>query len=292
MSGKPDKWFAVSAAVPPEYVEAAEEAFNELDALGTEVDLLTKSDEAARTVTAYFSEPPDESSVLDAILTAASIRELPAPPGLIVRQNEVIQQDWLAEWKKYWRPVRIGRFVIAAPWHEVEDLDGEFVIRIEPNMAFGTGTHETTQLCLAAIDAHFRPGWSCLDVGTGTGILAMAAAMISDTGERIAGIDNDPDAVLIARDNAAMNGLGSRIELSTGTLEDILGIFDLISANLTADVILPILPKLIERADKLLVLSGILAEQREMIAAALPAGTSHSITEAGEWIAIIIKQSD
>lgn len=288
MSPKPDKWFAVSVTVAPEYTEAVESAFNDLDSLGSEIDLLSDRNSGVCTVTAYFSEEQDEAAVLNGIKEAARVYGLAADIDPGVRQTIVHDQDWLAEWKKYWKPVEIGRFVIAAPWHEVEDA-GRFVIRIEPNMAFGTGTHETTQLCLAAIDEHYRAGQSFLDVGTGTGILAIAAAMISDGSGRIAAVDTDAEAAAIARINAERNGAGERIEFSEGSLDAVEGTFDVVCANLTADVIIPLLPGLIDRAGSLLVLSGILAEQEEAVLAALPKGPETTVTRAGEWIAAAVR---
>src|SRR2546423_14292765 len=88
--------------------------------------------------------------------------------------REVEERDWLAEWKKGWRAVEVGRFVVAPPWSDVPDDEARIVIRVEPGMAFGTGTHETTRLCLAAIEKYFRGG-GFLDGGAGTGILALAA---------------------------------------------------------------------------------------------------------------------
>ena len=92
--------------------------------------------------------------------------------------REVADEDWLGEWKKSWQPVAVGeRFLIAPPWSVIDDARDRIVIRIEPGMAFGTGTHETTRLCLSAIEEYFA-GESFLDVGTGTGILAIAAAKL------------------------------------------------------------------------------------------------------------------
>src|SRR2546423_12368035 len=116
--------------------------------------------------------------------------------------REVEERDWRAEWKKGWRAVEVGRFVVAPPWSEVPDDEGRIVIRVEPGMAFGTGTHETTRLCLAAIEKYFRGG-SFLDVGTGTGILAIAAAKLF-TQARIEACANDGGAVAIARANHLM----------------------------------------------------------------------------------------
>ena len=157
--------------------------------------------------------------------------------------REVADRDWLEEWKKNWQPVQVGRFVIAPPWIEIGDAPGRIVIRIEPGMAFGTGTHETTRLCLAAIEKHFNGG-SFLDVGTGTGILAMAAAKMFP-GARIDACDTDPHAIEIARENAKANGVVNQIEFRVGSIEETTPSADLVCANLTADVILQIIPALI-----------------------------------------------
>src|SRR5258708_29342780 len=109
----------------------------------------------------------------------------------------VADEDWLGEWKKSWQPVEVGaRFIIAPPWVEVSHEPNRCVIRIEPGMAFGTGTHETTRLCLVAIEKYFAGG-SFLDVGTGTGILAIAAAKLFPSA-RLEACDTDADAITIA----------------------------------------------------------------------------------------------
>ncbi|MGD9563004.1 MAG: 50S ribosomal protein L11 methyltransferase [Pyrinomonadaceae bacterium] len=285
MNAKPEKWFAVSVSVPPEYVEAAEFAFNNLDSLGSEIDLLSQSNSELLTVTAYFSAPPDDKLIENELKNSARIHGLADDIDLALRQSFVEDQDWLAEWKKYWKPVEIGRFVIAAPWHEVEAGD-KLVIRIEPNMAFGTGTHETTQLCLAAVDENYQAGMSFLDVGTGTGILAIAAAVMSETDAEISAVDIDADAVKIAQVNARMNGVAGRISFSSGSVEAVTGRFDIVCANLTADVIVRILPELAARTNSLMILSGILATQESFVLNALPDHFRATVTRSGEWIAI------
>src|SRR5205085_11204053 len=128
----------------------------------------------------------------------------------------VADRDWLAEWKKSWQPVQVGRFIVAPPWlSEPPAVAGgpvaadTILIQINPGMAFGTGTHETTRLCLKAIDKHYRCG-SFLDVGTGTGILAIAAAKMCPRPDRAGGptiiaCDTDEDAITIAKENAELN---------------------------------------------------------------------------------------
>lgn len=289
MTTSPTKWHAVSVTVAPEYVEAAEFAFNELDSLGSEVDLLSEKNSELCTVTAYFLSAPDLHYVREQMERAAAIYGHSVEIDFAIRTAEIKNQDWLAEWKKYWKPVEIGQFVIAAPWHETDS--SKTVIRIEPNMAFGTGTHATTQLCLEAIDRLYRPGKSFLDIGTGTGILAIAAAKIAAGSERIMAVDTDADSIAIARTNAGLNGVGDKIEFAAESICDDTAVFDFVCANLTADVIVPMLPLLISKAKETLVLSGILVEQEKMIADALPTNLKAKAATSGEWISLTLQKT-
>jgi ribosomal protein L11 methyltransferase len=156
-------------------------------------------------------------------------------------------------------------------------------------MAFGTGTHETTRLCLAAIEKYFTGG-SFLDVGTGTGILAIAAAKLYPSA-RIEACDTDAEAVEIARENARLNGVAAQVSFSVGTIDDTTASADLVCANLTADVILPLLPALTGATCGRLILSGILDSQTELILARLQElGSTQQpqILTDGEWIAVIL----
>ena len=161
-------------------------------------------------------------------------------------------------------------------------------------MAFGTGTHETTKLCLKAIEKYYRAGMSFLDVGTGTGILAIAAAKLnpSTVGVRMLALDTDADSIMIARENAKQNNLGSAIEFTQGSLQEAIAGYDFVCANLTLDVIQPILPLLVKKAGRFLVLSGILAEQKEQLEGELrrlhPAGGE--IEQDGEWISVLVRR--
>ena len=156
-------------------------------------------------------------------------------------------------------------------------------------MAFGTGTHETTRLCLAAIEKYFEGG-SFLDVGTGTGILSIAAAKLFPSA-RIEACDTDADAVRIARENAEMNHVAERIKFRVGTVDYVTASADMVCANLTADVIVPLLPKLIGATCNRLILSGILDTQTELVLTRLrELGIAEplEVTSDGEWTAIIV----
>src|SRR5919107_5012431 len=213
-------------------------------------------------------------------LASSDVREL--------KFREVEGRDWLAEWKRGWRPAFVGRFVVAPPWSEVGDAAGRLVIRVEPGMAFGTGTHETTRLCLAAVEKHFRGG-SFLDVGTGTGVLAIAAAMLNPSA-RVEACDTGPLAVSVAEENARLNGVAGRIAFRVGSVEDSTPSADVVCANLTADVILLLLPALTAASCDRLILSGILDTQAEQVwARLLELGAEDcEVTRDGEWVAITV----
>ncbi|MFL6468522.1 MAG: 50S ribosomal protein L11 methyltransferase [Pyrinomonadaceae bacterium] len=284
-------WQSLRLTVTEEAVEAIEFALNSLNALGTEIDYM-RLPTSGVCVVGYFDRLPDEENVQDEIHYALRSYSLDENAILTIERSEVQNTDWLAEWKKHWKPTTVGRFVIAPPWEKVDEPE-RIVIRIEPNMAFGTGTHETTQLCLSAIDELYGPSDTFLDVGTGTGILAIAAALKSNLAKdnAIFAIDNDPDSVKIARENAQANGVGDRIEFRDSEITIDLPSFDFVCANLTLDVILPILPMLLAKANKFLVLSGILTEQENAVLRELEQCDviGPEVNQDREWICVVVK---
>jgi ribosomal protein L11 methyltransferase len=278
-------WLALDLVVGPEAVEACEYALMEAGALGTE----TKSLETGRLqVTGYFSDSIDEAEVNRQLVESFRIYNLPVSESPELRRHEVANRDWLAEWKKSWQPVAVGeRFLIAPPWSQIDANEDRIVIRIEPGMAFGTGTHETTRLCLVAIEKHFTGG-SFLDVGTGTGILAIAAAKLFPDAV-FTGCDTDPEAVSIARENARLNDVA--ITFRVGTIQETAASAECVCANLTADTILPILPALLGATCGRLILSGILTEQVARMQSRLGelgVLNGYEVVPDGEWAAIIV----
>ncbi len=266
--------------------EAVEYALMEAGALGTETN---EGEDEILTVTAYFESAPDRERVRDELLAALQIYGLPSSAVRDMQVREVENRDWLEEWKRNWQPVEVGRFLIAPPWSEIEYIHDRVVIRIEPGMAFGTGTHETTRLCLSAIEEYFGGG-SFLDVGTGTGILAIAAAKLFSSA-RIEACDTDAEAIAIARENAAANNVSERIEFRAGSVDQSTASFDLVCANLTADLILALLPELLNVTCGHLILSGILNEQSEAIAARLHdhgISSDWEIMQDGDWACFVI----
>jgi ribosomal protein L11 methyltransferase len=280
-----EQWYALDVDVEPQAVEAVEYALNEAGASGTE----TATDDTDGTrIVGYFEGVPDREQIRSELFEALRIYELPSSSVRDMNVREVEQRDWLEEWKKNWQPVEVGRFIIAPPWSEIDDKPDRCVIRIEPGMAFGTGTHETTRLCLAAMQSHYEGG-SFLDVGTGTGILAIAAAACAP-GAHVEAFDIDADAIEIARENAVANGVADRISFHVGSIDEQTGSADFICANLTADVIAKMLPTLVALSCGRLVLSGILETQVQDIVDRLGqlAITDVEITRDGEWVALIV----
>jgi ribosomal protein L11 methyltransferase len=282
-------WYALDFVCTAEAREAVEYALMEAGALGTETGADADAPAGAHAnVSAYFESPPAVEGVRAALAEALRVYGLESSSVREMRFREVEGRDWLAEWKKGWRPTEVGRFVVAPPWTEVPEGGERVVIRVEPGMAFGTGTHETTRLCLAAIEKHFGGG-SFLDVGTGTGVLAIAAAKLYPDA-RVEACDTDPLAVEVAEENARLNGVAGRVSFRVGTVEETTASADFVCANLTADVIIPLLPALLGVTCGRLVLSGILRTQAAEVHARLVelAAAGYELTGEGEWVAITI----
>ena len=205
--------------------------------------------------------------------------------------EEVVQKDWSTSWRSLIRSVEVGRLWVGPPW-SVQDAprDKERIV-IEPKMAFGTGDHPTTSLCLEAVDAFMaeHPGASVLDVGTGTGVLAIAAKKLGAS--RVVGVDNDPVSVPLAQENAKLNGVED-IDLSGKTLEEIPGTFDLVLANILANTLIDLAPLIAPKVKQKLVLAGVLVPQHEAVEQAwvaqglVPDGTRTQ----GEWIRIDMRR--
>jgi ribosomal protein L11 methyltransferase len=294
----PNKWYALDVTVNLAAREAVEYALMEAGALGTETNEATAATDELLSVTAYFANTPDRERVRVELGEALHIYNLPSSSVRDMQFREVADRDWIQEWKKEWQPVEIGRIVVAPPWSEIRAAKDRVIIRIEPGMAFGTGTHETTRLCLKAIMRFFKGG-SFLDVGTGTGILAIAAARLFPTA-RVAACDTDAAAIEIARENARLNGVADQIDFRVGSLEDpaaesegqtATASADFVCANLTADVISSLLPALISASCGRLVLAGILDTQLDAIVDQLHASGSTGnlvMMQDGEWVALVV----
>ncbi len=294
MNNKQQNWYSISIEAKKEAEEAIEFALNELDSLGNEVNIFGEKQIEDLTVIGYFNAKIDNRILQNKLDECLQIYGFSSDAVKSFEWQKIENQDWLAEWKKHWKPTETEKFIIAPPWENVETSE-KVVIIIEPNMAFGTGTHETTRLCLRAIEENYQGEMSFFDVGTGTGILAIAAAklQISNLKSQILSCDTDEDSIKIAIENAELNNT-NEIDFYVGSISAETPQFDFVCANLTADVIVPLLPLLVEKTKKILFLSGILVEQENLVTEKLCELKIENFTVKtdGEWIGIIVKLLD
>jgi ribosomal protein L11 methyltransferase len=273
----------------------------QLWAAGTTGLEISEDSAEAVTLRAYFEAAPDAEKIRAHILRALRLSDVPEAALRRMEPLTIADQDWLAEWKKDYKPVAIGeRLLIVPSWER--DKVGEtdrVVVQIDPGMAFGTGTHETTRGCLELLEKHWPPpsgGGALLDVGTGTGILAIAAVKMA-AGSRVVGFDIDPEAVAVANENAEINGVAEDIELEVNHLAAYHGQeFDVVLANLTADVIVPLsaeFPQVVKPGGTLIV-SGILGEQGGEVKGALGEEGFEVIEEKpdGEWVTFALRAGE
>ncbi len=193
------------------------------------------------------------------------------------------ETDWSTAWRARIRSTRVGQLWVGPPWETPPE--GTVALLIEPKMAFGTGDHPTTVLCLAAVDAFCagHPGASVLDVGTGTGVLALMARKLG--AGRVVAVDNDPMSVTLARENGALNGIDG-VEVSGATLDAIDGRFDLVVANILANTLVELAPALVAHTGGRLVLAGVLIHQEDEVREAFEraGATSDGGSRSGDWI--------
>lgn len=204
------------------------------------------------------------------------------------------EEDWGNAWKQYYPVLHVGERIVVVPaWRRFRARPEQVVLRLDPGMAFGTGLHPTTQLCLQALERRLRPGMRVLDLGTGSGILAIAAARLQ-SGPVLA-LDNDPVAVEAARCNVRRNRLTGRVEVVEGTLQPGQGPFDLILANLLARALLEMPPLLAAALSPqgLLIASGVLVEQAGEVAAAFAAAGLEVLEQPqqDDWVALVARRS-
>lgn len=205
--------------------------------------------------------------------------ELPLPG----EWAELPDTDWLEAWRRDLKPVQAGPFVVLAPWHTWEGREKQIIL--EPGMAFGTGHHETTRMALEALAKRVEPQMRVLDLGTGSGILAIGAAML---GAQATGVDIDPAVIPQAAENAALNGVAPTFEV--GSLGDVEGPFDILVANLYAELhayLASTYPEAFGLCGTL-ILTGILAEREPIVRQAVEANPFGLLerSQEGEWVCL------
>ena len=233
----------------------------------------------------------DEATLIQILSPLKEQLALMNDPGmgtLKISMQGVKEEDWSENWKQYYKPFRLGDHIVVKPtWEPWEAREGDLIIEIDPGMAFGTGTHETTAMCVGLIEKYYRSG-SLLDVGTGSGILALAAARLGAKG--IVAVDIDPDAVRVAQENVAHNGLENAIQVRRGDLlQGLNAQFDFAVANILAPVICMLAAPLKEhlKPGGIFICSGIIADAEQDVRAALlsAAYTIDETQHRGDWVA-------
>ena len=243
------------------------EDYSDIDLKTCYGDLIDESilnaDKTVASVSVYL---PAERSVPECI---AFLRERFAETNLTDAKIETVgvnEEDWANSWKAYYKPIKIGKKLVIVPaWEKYEPLEGELIVRMDPGMAFGTGTHETTRLVIQMLENYTKPGCRMLDVGTGSGILAICASRLG-AGECKA-YDIDPMAVRVANENIKDSGL-TNITCEVSDLlkgADKSKPYDLICANIVADIIIRMTPDVgaFMHEDTVLLASGIIAERAD-----------------------------
>lgn len=210
------------------------------------------------------------------------------------RFRKVSEQDWANEWKQYFHVTHVGKGLVIKPsWEEYAPKEGEHVIEIDPGMAFGTGTHHTTNMMMERLEKVITPDSTVFDVGTGSGILAIAAAMLG--AKSVKAVDIDGVAVRVAKENVADNGLSEQIEVCEGDLlHGTEGKADVIIANIIADIVIMLLQDIPQKLNDngVLLASGIIEERMPDVEAAAQAQGLYvdAVDHRGGWVVMQMKK--
>ena len=303
------EWTDIQITVPQQYAETAEaiatmvsnggiyiEDYRDLEQQAWEiahVDLIEQDllDQPRDIVKVHMYLAPDENPA--EILPLFKERLEASGVEYKLETSGIEQEDWQNAWKKYYHAMDIGQRLAIVPGWETYDTD-RIVITMDPGMAFGTGTHETTSLCLETLDSMVKGGERVLDIGTGSGILAIAALKL---GAAVAeGVDIDPVAVRTAGENAALNGVQDKLTVLVGDLSDkASGKYDIITANIVANAILslaPAVPGLMAEGSTFIA-SGIIDSRKDEVIAGLEkAGLAVvEVKEKRGWECIVCKKA-
>lgn len=241
---------------------------------------------------AYFHEEIDQEEIVKEVKDR--IRGLEAHgiflKDYIVTSTTVREEDWANNWKKYYKPTRVGeRFLIRPLWEDYTAKEGEIVISMDPGMAFGTGTHETTRMCLEALERYIRKDTRVLDIGTGSGILAIGASLLG--AREVVGVDLDPVAVASAKENVSYNDLDNVQILEGNLMEVVEGEADIIVANIIAEIIVVLIDDVHKKLQDggVFISSGIIKDKEELVTRKL-LDSGFFVKETnyqGEWVCIV-----
>lgn len=281
------RWAEISVEADAAATDAVSEALRSVGCAGVYLRDAFESPQ----VTGYLPADDRLEGRLDSLQT--TLKGLPAfgiaGAGTELTMRSVEEADWANAWKEFYKPMRVGRrLIVTPPWETPELGPQDIALVIDPGMAFGTGSHPTTQLCLAALEDYIRPGMRVADVGTGSGILAIAAGKLG-AGE-ITATDNDPLAVKIAGENLAANGVQARVQEAFPD-----GAYDLVVANILADVIIGMAEEIagLVRPEGIFIASGIIDTRESDVRMAVEGEGFFPLEtrREGEWVALAFRRS-
>jgi ribosomal protein L11 methyltransferase len=283
------RWLEIAVPAHAEAVEAVSEILSRCGHNGIAVDVpVTPRGGTDHTVKAYLVEDSDAfAKVADARDALGHLQAFGLGPIGELAVREVQDEDWLTAWKATVTPIRIGRFLVRPTWSNASD-SGAITIALDPGMAFGTGLHPTTQQCLEAVSYLDLEGARVLDVGTGSGILAIAAAKRG--AREVIGVDTNPLAVRAAHENSLANGVA--VAVHEGSAADIEGTFEVVLANLVGPVLVRVAAHLRARLESSgsLVAAGITTQaEREVLSALVAEGLGVvDRDERADWVRLIL----
>ena len=302
---KPKAWLEASIICSGELAEAVAEVFSRFSPDGVVMNSVTRYDSLGHEevptgnmqVVAYFPQEESTESLRNQLEQAIwhMSQIVPLDP---IEYQLVLDQNWMEAWKANYKPLKIGRNLIVLPaWVDPALAENRIPIIISPDMAFGTGTHPSTQLCMLALEKYGVKEMDVIDIGTGSGILSIEAAKLG--AERILGVDNDPDAIPSAINNAALNGVADRITFEVGTHTDVLKRTDGLnqSPRVIANILSPILANMLSTGlsdlispSGLLFLGGVLDYQAQSLAdLARSLGLSLRETlQQEDWVVLVL----
>ena len=293
-------WIELSIATDAEGAEAAAALLNEFVSGGAVIEQMitpepgeTLNPARAYTVRAFFSSHATEAleHAQNGLWHLTQLRAMGEP-----QVRELAEEDWAEAWKKHYTILHLGQHIVVKPsWLEYAPQPEEIVVELDPGMAFGTGLHPTTRLCLIALEDLFTPGQKVLDVGTGSGILSIAAAKLG--AREILALDLDPVAVDTAAKNVAINHAEHMVTVQRGSIDSVGdgNLFDLICINILAEVISDLAPALATalRSGGIVIASGILDYKADDVIEALRAVGIELVEKKQEedWIALVGKRA-